>query len=244
MNSHLLPQLPPPFVGSAVNIADENACGEYLPIPELVERGFVEKGIDGLLERWGPGDYRAAVSLWSQGYFSRLFRPLIAYGVIHDIWFHADLETAAAALSDISVPVRFRLSRALPNAPDFHIAAWVSHHMTPLIGKVSALTGTSERIHWSNASFALRTAVSQCTGCFSADMVLSQQRLDRLTAVERAIELNANVSRLTSVASEVSGGHVVRRVCCMRYNLARLDVCPNACPMRDAAPQKRVRQKD
>lgn len=113
MVSQLL-ALPVPFADAALSHAWPADDDDLVSLDSILEPGPVARALDGLLRRWGPGDRRAAASLWTQGYFGRLLRPVIAYGLVHDIWFSMTLPDVQVGLSDMATPVRFVLKRAAP----------------------------------------------------------------------------------------------------------------------------------
>lgn len=227
----LLPALPAPFADAALSHAFQADDDDLVRLDSILEPGPVARALDGLLRRWGPGDRRAAASLWTQGYFGRLLRPAIAYGLVHDIWFCLALPEVQVGLSDMATPVRFVAKRAAPASLGTHLHGIVDDNVRPLIARMATATATSERVHWSNASYAFCRACSQVRdlwqrGAMPGDVAA---RLDELEALMAA---GHPLVRLTQTASDASGGTCLqRKVCCIRYKLDGLKKCGPACPI-------------
>ncbi|MBZ7924630.1 hypothetical protein LAC81_28250 [Ensifer adhaerens] len=176
--------LPVPFADAALSHAWPADDDDLVSLDSILEPGPVARALDGLLRRWGPGDRRAAASLWTQGYFGRLLRPVIAYGLVHDIWFSMTLPDVQVGLSDMATPVRFVLKRAAPASLSMHLHAIVEDNVRPLIARMAKVTDTSERVHWSNASYAFCRACSQVRdlwqlGAMSGDVARGSTRCRR-----------------------------------------------------------------
>ncbi|MCV9967231.1 siderophore-iron reductase FhuF [Pararhizobium sp. BT-229] len=188
-------------------------------------------GFAGLLGKWGPGDHRAAVSLWTQGYFGRFFRPVLAYGLIHDIWFSPRLADVSVALSEIKIPARFALKRVQSASVEQHLWSIVHEHAQPVIENIVSLTGTSERLHWSNASFAFYRSYQQIRTLWSeaeipAAVATQRRQVERLMASDHPL---FQLSRQIPGAQDEQG--LVRKVCCIRFKLDGLKKCGAACPV-------------
>lgn len=88
---YALPKLPQPFCENAISLRP-SLDPALVPLDAALSPGAIEAAIAGSLAKWGPGDYRAATSLWTQGYFARLLRPALAYGLLRDTWFDLAFE--------------------------------------------------------------------------------------------------------------------------------------------------------
>lgn len=226
-----LPVLPIPFADAALSHAVPAEDDDLVSLDSILEPGPVANALDGLLRRWGPGDRRAAASLWTQGYFGRLLRPAIAYGLVHDIWFSMTLPDVQVGLSDMATPVRFVLKRAAPAPLSARLRGIVEDNVRPLIVRMANVTATSERVHWSNASFAF------CRACRHVDDLWSQEAMPvdvaaRLREMETLIAADHPLFRLTQTIPGVAGGACLqRKVCCIRYKLDGLKKCGTACPI-------------
>ncbi|WP_082571861.1 siderophore-iron reductase FhuF [Ensifer sp. Root142] len=226
-----LPTLPTPFADAALSHAVPTENGNLVSLDSILKPGPIANALDGLLQRWGPGDRRAAASLWTQGYFGRLLRPVIAYGLVHDIWFSLELSDIYVGLSDLETPVRFVLKRAAPAPVSEHLGRIVEDNVKPLIVRMARVTATSERVHWSNASYTL------CRACGHVRDLWQQETMPADVAVRlREMEMHMSavhpLFRLTHMVPDAARGICLqRKVCCIRYKLDGLKKCGTACPI-------------
>ncbi|MEI2301771.1 siderophore-iron reductase FhuF [Ensifer sp. MJa1] len=230
-----LPTLPAPFEGVALSEAasgrDADLDGNLVSLESILWPEPMAQALEGLLRRWGPGDRRAAASLWTQGYFGRLLRPVVAYGLVHDIWFSLAPADVRVALSVTATPVRFVLKRVAPASVSTHLHRIVEDNVRPLISRLARMTGTSERVHWSNASFSFCRAHAHVRalwpdGGIPADVAARLRELEALTAAAHPL------CRPTLTVSDGAGAACLRRkVCCIRYKLDGLKKCGTACPI-------------
>lgn len=227
-----LPNLPGAYIDCSRNIVLAKAELGYSPLAHQLAPEALEVGFSGLLSKWGPGDYRAAVSLWTQGYFGRLLRPLLAYAVLHDVQFDLHIDAVGVEVSDIGTPVRFSLSRSVSQTVDCYLAHLVQDHMEPLIERIVAATHTSERLHWSNASFAFYRAYRHIAVYVSGGHELAELEA-RLSPIAGAMREKHPLFTLTECRSRPGEVQTRRRVCCIRFKLNRLKKCGSACPCNE-----------
>lgn len=226
-----LPDLPPAFADSASNLEMTTPAAEFLPLETVLRKEPMAEGFAGLLRKWGPGDHRAAVSLWTQGYFGRFFRLVLAYGLVHDIWFSPRPADVGVALSDSAIPVRFALKRVQTAPVEQHLWSIIHEHAQPLIESIVSLTGTSERLHWSNASFAFYRSYQQIVTLWP-EAEIPAAVATRRSQMERAMASDHPFFQLSRQVSDAEGGpRLVRRVCCIRFKLDGLKKCGAACPI-------------
>jgi len=238
-----LPELPAAFAESARHLETGVPGPAFIPLEIILQEKALADGLAGLLRRWGPGDYRAAVSLWTQGYFGRFLRPVLAYGLIHDIWFSAKLADISVALSDISIPVRFALKQARPASLQQHLSSIIHEHAQQVIARIVDLTGTSERLHWSNASFAFHRYHEIQRLWPEAEV--PPAIAGRLLELERMIASDHPLFYLTRKVSDAESEHrLMRKVCCIRFKLDGLKQCAAACPIARQACRSRGRNVD
>jgi len=231
MISPALPDLPPAFANCARNLEIDACGGGFVPLETILRKQPMAEGFAGLLGKWGPGDHRAAVSLWTQGYFGRFFRLVLAYGLIHDIWFSPRLADVNVALSEIKIPVRFALRRAQTAPVEQHLQSIIDEHAQPLIKSIVSLTGTSERLHWSNASFAFYRSYQQIRTLWPEAQVPAAVAARQLQT-ERLMASDQQLFQLSRQIPNAEGGQgLVRKVCCIRFKLDGLKKCAAACPV-------------
>jgi len=237
-----LPPLPDAFMDCAQNIVPADAASGFMPLCQLTGSEALDTGFADLAAKWGPGDRRAVVSLWTQGYFGRLLRPWLAYGVLHDHWFGLDIDKVRVALSELGTPMRFGLEAASRKEVPAQIAHFIRYHASPLIADLTERTGTSERIHWSNASFAFHRAFRQVA--LVAEEVGGDETVTaRAETVREVMESEHPLFRLTELQEDDGGeSRLVRRVCCIRFKLDGLKKCGTACPMRADDTQLKTRK--
>lgn len=231
MISLALPDLPPAFADSARNLEIAASGPEFMPLETILRKQPMAEGFAGLLGKWGPGDHRAAVSLWTQGYFGRLFRLVLAYGLIHDIWFSPRLADVNVALSEIKIPVRFALRRVQTAPVEQHLQSIIDEHAQPLIKSIVSMTGTSERLHWSNASFAFYRGYQQIRTLWPEAQVPVAVAARQLQT-ERMMVSEQPLFQFSRQIRDAQGGQgLVRNICCIRFKLDGLKKCGAACPV-------------
>ena len=231
MMAHLLPSLPAPFAEAALAQAAATVDDDLVTLENLLGAQPMAAALEGILRRWGPGDRRAAASLWTQGYFGRLLRPAVAYGLVHDIWFSMALKDVHVGLSDIATPARFVLRRVGADALESHVRSLIDDNVKPLIARVARITGTSERVHWSNASLSFCRAHAQVRNLWPPD-AMPADAAARLRALEALMTADHPLFRLTQRVPDGAGGtRLQRKVCCIRFKLDGLKKCGGACPI-------------
>ena len=214
-----LPALPAPFTDCAVLIGpakgQEASLASLLDGPDVIMAGTRE-----IARKWGPGDLRAAASLWSYGYFSRLLRPILAYGVLADHWFRAACDDVAVEFSPMSTVARF----AMPDgcAPEEALDC-VFAHVQLVIDRCGTYTGTTTRLHRSNAEYVFWRTYRLLS--FSEDVV-HHDRLARIGA-----HVGSAYPDFGRLVTNDPGGVPMRRVCCLRDRLSSLKRCPSVCPL-------------
>lgn len=231
MMAYPLPSLPPPFAEAALAQAASVGDDDLVSLESLLLPQRISAALDGILRRWGPGDRRAAASLWTQGYFGRLLRPAMAYGLVHDIWFSLALADVDAGLSEMATPARFVLKPAAPTSLESHVRTLIDDNVKPLIARLARVTGTSERVHWSNASFSFCRAHAQVRALWPPG-AMPPDVAARMRVLEAMMTADHPLFRLTQAMPDGAGGtRLQRKVCCIRYKLDGLKKCGGACPI-------------
>lgn len=226
------PALPDAFADCTGNIVIADQPPRFMPLEELLGGNALQAGFEGLEGKWGPGDHRAVISLWTQGYFGRLLRPVLAYGLLEDIWFETGIDRINVLLSDIGTPVRFQLDPTRKESARNHLHHLITDNVTPLIMRLVERTDTSERIHWSNASFAFHRAVRQVLSTLGSEKRAIDVVNRQIAALKAILGEDHPLFRLTVMQNEFEGEpQPVRRVCCIRFKLAGLTKCGAACPI-------------
>lgn len=132
-------------------------------------------------------------------------------------------------LSDTSVPLRFWVECNRSRDVETNVARLIEKNVEPVISRIVDVTRTSERIHWSNASFALHRVY---THLLKMPNGLSCGEATRVASFGEMMKLDHPVFRLTRTICDPSGDHcVVRKVCCIRYRMDGIKNCGVACPI-------------
>lgn len=219
----------------------DDASASFLkaqPNPDAIRAACVRQQavLASLLDRFAatcPGAERAAlVSLWSQFYFGRLIVPTIALLARGGGHRRFDLEAVHVHFCPHQgVPVSFHLvedaSRRVPAAA---LAELVDDHIGPLVSVLHREAGLSRRLLWANAGWFLAWAESQIAW---AD--------DARTEVRRA--LADALTRLPSGRPTSRGTLLLRRVCCLRYQVPGYARCPGTCPLGETEARRAVHRR-
>ncbi|WP_457584385.1 hypothetical protein [Ensifer canadensis] len=216
-----LPALPAPFTDCVALVAVEPDT-RCMPLKALLgDNTAIERGVDGILQKWGPGDRLAAASLWSYGYFSRLLRPFFAYGVLTERWLDIRPHQVATELSSMATVSRF----VVPGTIEFEPAlASMNEHVELIVDECCKRTGTKERLHRSNAEFVFWRSMHLLSAAGAGS-----GKDELLQAVRESIL--ARRPRFASTVAYDDRSPPVRRVCCLRDRLSALARCQAACPL-------------
>ncbi len=216
-----LPVLPAPFWDCHRLIVGEGE--ELTPIPAFLTDTTLQTAVTRYVRQWGPGDSRAAASLWTQGYFLRLVRPVLAYGVLFDRWFSID-ENSRVVVSPMSNAAGFRLTEA---SRDEAMPA-LFDHIEHVVSFTAMRTRTSARVHASNAEYIVARTLMQLEP-LAVESVVKQS----LAVVRRYFA--GQPYGLRKSLREHAGCDHHRRICCLRYLLQGLNKCERVCPIGTVA---------
>jgi ferric iron reductase protein FhuF len=228
------PVLPAPFTACRATVHDRSDSPPgAMTLAELLRSPALERGFDGIMSRWGPGDRRAAASLWSQGCFARFLRPYLAYGLLHGLWFSTDPDEIAVTLSDLSTPATFGVASAADMNVPARIHGLMEGHIEPLIARLCAVGGGASRLHWSNAATTMHRALLECR--FIAATHRQASIASRVDDVARTLaDDRRNLGRFVEIRDDATAGpRLVRKLCCLRLRLRGLDRCKLSCPLAE-----------
>jgi len=213
--------LPAPFGDCAAHITQVPGPTD-IGLKDLVrDPTIIERGIHAIIAKWGPGDPIAASSLWSYGYFLRFLRPILAYGVLSDVWLDVTCESLNVVVSDNHTVGKFVTARQLPQ--ETTLQALVAN-IALIIDYCCGSTGTKERLHRSNAEFLIFKSLGHLD-----NMGLSTEQLVRVSST-RAILQDFSTGQFGRTVN-THQCPPTRRVCCLRDRLAGLSRCAVACPL-------------
>ncbi len=203
--------------------------------------------LDEQLLRFRPSgleeDRRALVSHWSRHYFVRLIPPVTAAAVLLDHRLPLGIQDIGVILDDEGRPEAFKLpdeGDRLPEScgPFGRFAHLVEDNLGPVIEKLCSYSGLSAKVLWSNAGNYFEAMVTQLaaqsrdsSGSDGQALVgarfLPDGRPNPLFEPVRYVELKT--------ADGAARTWRRRRLCCIRYLLEGVDLCPN-CPRLGTPP--------
>lgn len=184
-------------------------------------------------------DPRGLASLWSKNYFVRLIPPVMAAALLLNYRLPLDMARLEVVVDGSGVPIAFKLPHAgekLPEAPRTpfeRFAHLIEDNLAPFIGALSACSGLTEKVLWSNAGNYFEWALGQLAAQGGTAQALADGKVlleARLTPDGRRNPLHEPI-RYVEVAEPDAEPDLwrMRRLCCIRYLLPGVELCPN-CP--------------
>ncbi|WP_304526158.1 siderophore-iron reductase FhuF [Halomonas sp. I5-271120] len=191
------------------------------------------------------GDRRALVSLWSKWHFGALLAPYLAANLLLERDLPMGLDEMGVWLTAEGRTERLQLAHAgrpLTSLDGFtRFSTLIDDHLTPLIGRLAALSGASAKVFWSNAGNTLEYFLNAVEAHPMATPGIAEEghRLlaSRTTANGRRNPLYQPVRYFQPECqgeADASATQRVRRLCCLRYLLPELGYCGN-CPLSNRA---------
>ncbi|MGB8712267.1 MAG: siderophore-iron reductase FhuF [Onishia taeanensis] len=191
------------------------------------------------------GDRRALVSLWSKWHFGALLAPYLAANLLLERDLPVGLDEMGVWLTAEGRTERLQLAHAgrpLTSLDGFtRFSTLIDDHLTPLIGRLAALSGASAKVFWSNAGNTLEYFLNAVEAHPMATPGIAEEghRLlaSRTTANGRRNPLYQPVRYFQPECqgeADASATQRVRRLCCLRYLLPELSYCGN-CPLSNRA---------
>ncbi|MCW3148499.1 siderophore-iron reductase FhuF [Stutzerimonas stutzeri] len=217
---------------------------DALPLVELL----LPRTLDEQLLRFRPQavgeDRRALVSHWSRHYFVRLIPPVVAAATLLDRRLPLRLEQLAVVLDDQGQPSAFKLLNdgerfAESSGPFGRFEHLIEDNLAPFIEALGRYAGVAPKVLWSNAGNYFEAVFGQLASRASQAQLadgralvdaryLPDGRRNPLYRPVRYVELE-NADGRSRIWRQ-------RRLCCIRYLLDGVALCPN-CPRLDAPPQ-------
>ncbi|MET0315099.1 MAG: siderophore-iron reductase FhuF [Hansschlegelia sp.] len=227
-----IPALAPLFRGALEPFAD---CLTLTPTAtmragsDLLDRETLRDTIDHLALTYGDGDRRAVASIWSKHHFSALMPATLAANLLIDLELPVALDDVSV-VSDAEGRTRKIVLRAggaklSDDRFETRFDALIDGHVTPLIAVLSAVTGASPRVFWSNAGNVFDYVVR---GALELGAAPSAVEVGLRLMTERRRKGRPNP--LYAPVSYLPEGGRVRRVCCLRYLAPEVGYC-GACPI-------------
>ncbi|MGG5873109.1 siderophore-iron reductase FhuF [Pseudomonas peli] len=195
-----------------------------------------------LMARFRPqfatADQRGLASIWANQYFMRLFPPVISAALLLDQRMPLRIEQLAIIVDGEGLPLVFKLPGPCeplppPQNPFERFAHLLDDNLQPFIQALCAHTGVSAKVLWSNAGNYFEAWLGQLQKrSDQPQLLLDGQRL--LSATQRPDgSRNPLYAPIRYIDIEHADGQVrpwrQRRLCCIRYVLPEVELCPN-CP--------------
>ncbi|MDZ7853929.1 MAG: siderophore-iron reductase FhuF [Halomonas sp.] len=206
-----------------------------MPARELLEPAY----LDTLLERFGAqypqGDRRAVASLWSKWHFS----SLCGHGLAANLLLKRDLPLGLDELHLQQSPEGQTTGLVLRHAgrplaeldPASRFATLLDGHLTPLVEALTAATGASPKVFWSNAGNYLEYFAGALVDHPMASPGLAEPARELMES--RTLpdgRRNPLYRPVRYVQGDDGTPRRLRRLCCIRYLIDDLGVCGN-CPL-------------
>ncbi|MNQ10714.1 Ferric iron reductase protein FhuF [compost metagenome] len=204
--------------------------------------------LSALMARFRPqfatADQRGLASIWANQYFMRLFPPVISAALLLDLRMPLRIEHMAISVDAQGLPQVFKLPGQCeplppPQNPFERFAHLLDDNLQPFIQALCAHTGVSAKVLWSNAGNYFEAWLGQLQKrSQQPQLLLDGERL--LSAPQRPDgSRNPLYAPIRYVAIEHADGQVrpwrQRRLCCIRYLLPEVELCPN-CPRLKRPP--------
>jgi ferric iron reductase protein FhuF len=239
----MIDALAPIFVGPLADFADRLVLADD-PRPgvrgsDLLDPAVLGPILERFARRYDQPEPRAVASMWSKFHFWMLLTPVVAASLLLEHRLPTDLDGIQVIIAPDGQTTAFRLphggGRATPADGFERFGTLVDGHIDPLIRAVSAQSGASAKVLWSNVGNLFENLLRQIEdsgmargpGPAQARALLASRdwpgrRGNPLFEPVRYVERDGQQKRL-------------RRVCCIRYLIPSLELC-STCPLVKARP--------
>jgi ferric iron reductase protein FhuF len=181
-----------------------------------------------LMARFRPqfasADQRGLASIWANQYFMRLFPPVISAALLLNQRMPLQLEQLSIIVDGEGLPLVFKLPGPCEQLPP---------PQNPFIQALCAHTGVSAKVLWSNAGNYFEAWLGQLQKRSEEPALLLDGERLLSTAQRPDGSRNPLYAPIRYVDIEHADGQVrpwrQRRLCCIRYVLPGVELCPN-CP--------------
>ncbi len=195
-----------------------------------------------LMARFRPqfalADQRGLASIWANQYFMRLFPPVISAALLLNQRMPLQLEQLSIIVDGEGLPLVFKLPGPCeqlppPQNPFERFAHLLDNNLQPFIQALCAHTGVSAKVLWSNAGNYFEAWLGQLQKRSEEPALLLDGERLLSTAQRPDGSRNPLYAPIRYVDIEHADGQVrpwrQRRLCCIRYVLPGVELCPN-CP--------------
>lgn len=247
-SSELLAELDTLFVGDLVRFRNVFVRVDD-PREAISGYDFLQpQTLSALMARFRPqfaaADQRGLASIWVNQYFIRLFPPAISAALLLGQRMPLRIEQLAVIVDDEGLPLAFKLpggceSLASPANPFERFAHLLDDNLQPLIQALCAHTGISAKVLWSNAGNYFEAWLGQLKRRSQQPQLLIEGERLLSTPLRPDGSRNPLYAPIRYVEVEHADGQVrpwrQRRLCCIRYLLPDVALCPN-CPRLQHPP--------
>ena len=198
--------------------------------------------LSALMARFRPhfaaADQRGLASIWANQYFMRLFPPVISAALLLDQRMPLQLEQLSIIVDSEGLPLVFKLPGPCeplpsPQNPFERFAHLLDDNLQPFIQALCAHTGVSAKVLWSNAGNYFEAWLGQLQKRSDQPQLLLDGERLLSTAQRPDGSRNPLYAPIRYIDIEHADGQVrpwrQRRMCCIRYVLPGVELCPN-CP--------------
>jgi ferric iron reductase protein FhuF len=239
----MIDAIAPIFIGPLADFAERLVLADD-PRPgvrglDLLDPAVLGPILERFARRYDQPEPRAVASMWSKFHFWTLLTPVVAASLLLEHGLPTDLDEVEVIIAPDGHTTAFRLPHGgTPAAPADgfeRFGTLVDGHIHPLIRAVSAQSGASAKVLWSNVGNLFENLLRQIEesgmargpGPAQARALMASRdwpgrRGNPLFEPVRYVERDGQQKRL-------------RRVCCIRYLIPSLELC-STCPLVKARP--------
>ncbi|MFG1478728.1 siderophore-iron reductase FhuF [Xanthobacter sp. V4C-4] len=232
----MLQSLAPLFHGALAPYADTLVLpGEKpgaIPLPALIAPARFDAALERVAAHFGGEDRRALASLFSIHYVHILMPVVVVAGLVLGRALPVAAEALSVVLDEDGLPDHFVLPHegedAVGGDPFSRFQPLVFDHLEPVFAALSARSGLSPKVLWTNAGNLFEAIVRELESAGGTPEAVAAG--DRLVAAPRWPDGRRNPFHAPVRYVEGPGGERRwRRVCCVRNLLPGRGYCSN-CP--------------
>lgn len=231
--------------GGALLLAEdgrESFAGDAFLEPATL-RGLMARG----RPHFAAEDLRAVATLWSKHYFVRLLLPVLCATLLGQRALPLRIESLRVLVDEQGRPQAFCLPHAgqplAASAAGEGLLSLLNDNLAPFIDALSACSGLTGKVLWSNAGNYFEAALRQLAGLVDAPASLAAGETLLQARWLPDGRRNPLFEPVRYVAAEHTDGITriwrKRRLCCIRDLLPDVELCPN-CPRLKVPPAPRA----
>lgn len=182
--------------------------------------------------KYPEDDRRAAISMWSQWYFGILLSPVLVLAAAGEAVLPLQPDFIRLKTDENQCPTGFEIrdwqvqelkDQATVPDPWVHLERLIDGHLEPMVASLAASSKVSPKVFWSNIGVVIS---------YVEKHVLKSTRISLLPLINDPKRPDGNRNSMANPYStkQSEDGNPSRRVCCLRYLLTAVDICPT-CPL-------------